>query len=162
MYVKSLISRIKNTPSKAWNDWKIFRNYPGMEYRDLHNIIPKSHMWKFPSQGSIKYENKHGNTDFFKWDYKLAFRSSPYFIRRIYPESPKKYEMRHSFPITPEDMTQLGNSHLNWKDQVEKTKIVSMDNSSLSVQEKYNEYEDLVKNMFETRDLLSECKKEFF
>ena len=162
MYVKSLMSRIKNAPSKAWNDWKIFRNYPGMEYRDIHNIIPKSHMWKFPSQGSVKYENKHLTNDYFKWDYKIAFRNSPYFIRRIFPEISKKYEIRHALPITSEDMTEFSNSHMNWKDLVSQgTTFINEDNSKQSLQEKYDEYAGLVENMFEKRDLLAECKQIF-
>ena len=157
MYVKSLMSRIKGAPAKAWNDWKIFRNYPGMEYRDIHGIIPKSHMWKFPSQGSIKYENRNFNADYFKWDYKLAYRMSPYFIRRIFPEVPQKNTYRHAFPITPEDMAAFEKRHMNWKDATEMTKFISVDNSAQTLEDKHEEYAGLVSGMFENRDIRLEC-----
>jgi len=158
MYVKSLISRVKNGPSKAWNDWKSFRNYPGMEYRDVHNIIPKSHMWKFPSQGSIKYEKKFHNTDYFKWDYKLAYRMSPYFIRRIYPETPVKYELHHAFPISSDDMTNFEKMHINWKDYTNTVKFINDDNSNQTIEEKHQEYASLVESMFEHKNVRKECK----
>ncbi len=149
-----MMSRIKGAPSKLWNDWKLFRNYPGMEYRDIHEIIPKSHMWKYPSQASIKYENEVFNKDYFKWDYKLAFRNSPYFIRRIFPEASKKCYFRYAYPLTKEDIAGIGSSNPNWKDAISDLEFVSVNNDHQTLAEKHDEYFDLVKNSFETTNYL--------
>src|SRR5690242_18191972 len=100
MYVKYLMNRIKNAPSKHWKDWVSFRNYPGMEYKDVHDIMPKSHLYKFPAPASIKYENEIYSQDYFKWDYKTSYRYSVYFVRRIFTDIPHKNVIRHSLPIT--------------------------------------------------------------
>lgn len=154
MYVKSMLSRIKGAPSKAWNDWKIYRNYPGMQYRDIHDIIPKSFMWKYPSSGSQKYENFNFNQDYFKWDYKTPYRYSPYFIRRMFPEPNVKEKMIYLVPEEFEGKAELkehfdknyGNVNLEFYD------------NSKSLSERHENYFELIKNSYEERDLLSECK----
>jgi hypothetical protein len=119
MYVKYLINRIKSTPSKAWNDWKTFRNFPGMEYRDVHGVIPKYFMWKFPARGSVKYEPIH-NSDNFKDDYKTPYRDSVYFVRRFHPEIPVKSDHYYNKGVATQDLiNELDASHLNWKGKFE-------------------------------------------
>ncbi len=157
MYVKYLVNRIKSAPAKMWNDWKVFRNYPGMEYRDVHDIIPKSHMWKFPSQGSIKYD-KRFNPDYFKWDYKTPYRDSTYFARRIFPDSPKKSILYTSLKISNEDIDAMSKRHPNWKDHFSHQRLTYVGNEEKTLEEKHEEYGNLVQNMFETRDLTTECK----
>ena len=152
MYVKSMLSRIKGAPSKAWNDWKVFRNYPGMEYRDVHNIIPKSVMLKYPSSGSVKYENFLFNRDYFKWDYKLAYRYSPYFIRRIFPEQNVKEKHILGLPENFEGKAQI-ESH--YKENYKNFEL-RFYNSPKTLAEKHEELSNIVKNLFEQRDLLNE------
>ena len=158
MYVKYLMNRIKSTPSKLWSDWKSFRNYPGMEYRDVHNIMPKSHAWKFPSPGSVKYENSNFNADYFKQDYKIPYRDSPYFVRKIFPDSGKKTNTYHALPITEEDIKELKGRSQNWADEVSQNNIVNISNDHLSLEEKHEDYANMVECMFETRNVLTECK----
>ena len=85
-----------------------------MEYRDIHGIMPKSHIWKFPARGSIKYE-KILNSDYFKSDYKTPYRDSIYFIRRFFPDTPQQTVSYHNMPITQEDIDDLSKNHLTWK-----------------------------------------------
>jgi hypothetical protein len=86
-----------------------------MEYRDVHNIMPKSHLYKFLGNASHKFENEGFNSDYFKWDFKLSYRYSIYFVRRLYTELPTKYEIYHSLPITDQDIKELSDRHPNWK-----------------------------------------------
>jgi hypothetical protein len=85
-----------------------------MEYRDVHGIMPKSHMWKFPGRGSVKYD-KTFNGDYFKWDYKTSYRDSIYFIRRFFPDMPSETVAYHNLPITSEDINDISKNHLTWK-----------------------------------------------
>ncbi len=88
-----------------------------MEYRDVHGILPKSHMWKFPGRGSVKYEKTY-NKDYFKSDYKTPYRDSIYFIRRFFPDSPTKTVAYHNPPIHKEDIDDLSKKHLNWRGKI--------------------------------------------
>ena len=51
MYLKYIVNRAKNAPSKWWLDWKRFRNFPGMEYLDIHNHLGGVRQERFPSPG---------------------------------------------------------------------------------------------------------------
>lgn len=88
-----------------------------MEYRDVHGILPKSHMWKFPGRGSVKYEKIH-NEDYFKWDYKIPYRDSIYFIRRFFPDMPTKTVAYHNLPISKEDIDEFSKTHMNWRGNI--------------------------------------------
>lgn len=90
-----------------------------MQYRDVHDIVPKSYMWKFPSPGSAKYELNGGlNDDYFKWDYKTAYRNSIYFVRRIFNELPKKPKSYNYLPISEQDIKEFSDRDPNWKGNI--------------------------------------------
>lgn len=74
-----------------FQEWKVWRTYPTMEYRDVHKIIPGSYSWRFPSPASEKQEENF-TPDWFTNDYKTSFRNSRHYIRRIRPlfNGPKK------------------------------------------------------------------------
>jgi hypothetical protein len=155
MYVKSMLTRIKGAPSKAWTDWKVFRNYPGMEYRDVHEIIPKSFLWKYPSQGSIKYENSHFNVDYFKWDYKLPYRSSPYFNRKVNPPTTEKTYLFHHFK--EEELTAQDSSNPGWREKFCRIELVSHNTDNITLQEKHDTYYNMIKDSFENEDIYNTC-----
>jgi len=46
-----MLERVKNQPGKLWKDWKMFRNHPGLEYRDEYDVLPSSYYDRFPSPG---------------------------------------------------------------------------------------------------------------
>ena len=150
-----MLTRIKGAPSKAWGDWKSFRNYPGMEYRDVHEIIPKSFLWKYPSQGSIKYENSIFNVDYFKWDYKLPYRSSPYFNRRVHPPATEKAYLHHN--NSSEDLVVIDSSRPGWREKFSGMDLVSQNSNHMTLQEKHDSYYNLIKDYFEKEDIANTC-----
>ncbi len=71
-------------------------------------------MWKFPARGSVKYDKTY-NSDYFKWDYKIPYRDSIYFIRRFFPDVPVETVAYHNIPISKEDIDDISQKHLTWK-----------------------------------------------
>ncbi len=144
------MNRIKSAPSKMWKDWQSFRNYPGMEYRDVHGVMPGSLLHRFPGPASEKYINSGMTKDYFKWDYKQSYRYSIYFVRRIYQEEKKKFTIRHAFPITDADIQEFSARHPNWKQHYEDAKVSNVSNDHLSLEEKHQDYANLIQVGCET------------
>jgi hypothetical protein len=159
MYVKYLINRIQTGPSSLWTRWKSFRNYPGMEYRDVHGIIPGSIMWKFPNQGSIKYKKDMiNNADYFKLDFKTPYRDSPYFVRRFAPDYPERTVMYHNLEITKEDINEMSRNHLNWKEDFYDKKEINYysPTENMSIEDKHEFYGNFFKTYDESEKLVTQ------
>lgn len=79
-----------------------------MEYRDVHNIIPGSYLWRFPAPGSEKVGEEYSPQWFVK-DYKTAYRNSEHYIRRIRPKIDPPKQKYFNFPVEEETKTELNN-----------------------------------------------------
>jgi len=72
-----------------------------MEYRDVHNIIPGSYSWRTPSPASEKVTEEF-NPMWFEEDYKIAYRNSKHYIRKIRPNLNLPEKKYFNFPINDE------------------------------------------------------------
>jgi hypothetical protein len=79
-----------------------------MEFKDVMEIHPKSFMWRTPSPASYKPDY---NTDasFFKWDYKISYKNSPYYIRNKISPSIGKNTIYHSINFDQNDVKHYSN-----------------------------------------------------
>lgn len=69
-----------------------------MEYRDVHNIIPGSYLWRFPAPASEKIEESY-NPQWFIKDYKTSYRNSRHFIRKVRPKLDLPRQKYYNFPV---------------------------------------------------------------
>jgi hypothetical protein len=75
-----------------------------MEYRDVHHVYPDSYQWRTPSPGSYKPE-PDTDSEYFKWDYKVSYKDSPYYIRRnIRPENRPATRVYSNIEFTAKDV----------------------------------------------------------
>jgi len=79
-----------------------------MEYRDIHNILPGSFLWRFPAPGSEKIEEDYC-PQWFVQDYKTAYRNSVHYIRRIRPKTEPPRFKSYNYQIDEETKTTLNN-----------------------------------------------------
>jgi hypothetical protein len=143
-----------------------------MQYRDVHNIIPKSYMWKFPSQGSIKYEenNLYDKESYFKWDFKTPYRESIYFVRRLWSKMSDQKEFQNAVPISDQEIKELSQSDPNWKgnyiyniiEYYEDVKFVDIRIDHLTLEEKHEYYYNAIKGVHETIDYGEKCNFKLF
>ncbi len=77
-----------------------------MEYRDVHNILPGSYLWRFPAPGSEKIEEDYCPQWFIK-EYKTAYKNSPHYIRRIRPKVDPPKQKYYNFPIDDDSKKNL-------------------------------------------------------
>jgi hypothetical protein len=96
MYAKYLLQRVKYGRTKLWEDWKQWRNSPGMQYRDIYGIYPGSYTWRYFSPSSIPIGKESGE-EYIKEDYKTPYRKSSNYMRKITPESDVQTTMKFPF-----------------------------------------------------------------
>jgi hypothetical protein len=85
-------------------DWVQYRNHPGMEYKDINKLLPPSFVWRTPSVGSEKPDPNY-DSKVFKWDYKISYKSGPYYIRnKINPEVSDKDNIYTNIKIEAKDI----------------------------------------------------------
>jgi len=85
MYAKYLLQRVKYGRTKLWEDWKQWRNSPGMQYRDIYGIYPGSYTWRYISPSSIPVGKESGE-GYIKEDYKTPYKKSSNYLRKLSPE----------------------------------------------------------------------------
>jgi len=77
-----------------------------MEYRDVHNIVPGSYMWRFPAPGSEKVSEEY-TPQWFIQDYKTSYRNSTHYLRRIRPKVQPPRIKLYNFPVEEETKNEL-------------------------------------------------------